>query len=488
MKFRLIRELTLYRFRYYIGYGLFALLLVTILGLGVTTVPHGLTDAEMASAVASNQINLTNPRATDVVNLPYHLLQKASISLLGLTPFSIKLPSLLLAFSVGIGLAYMLRHWFGRNVAVLSTLLAGTSVPFMIMGRTGAPIIMVTVWTTLLLIAATQLTTKTKGTFPWKMVALVSAILPLYAPLGIYPVIALLVSGLLHPHVRHQLKRTSKLQVASMVLAALVLLSPLVIAAVAEPSVLLATTGIENFSIVPAALLSSLGSLATTFFSFAQTHIGVSIAPFLSFPVAALAILGIIRVVMDHHAARSYMLLFWTSIVGVVIVLDPSQTLLLFVPITLFLAIGVETLVREWYSLFPRNPYARIGALVPLAIIVVGTMSVETSRYFDGYRHATGITGFHAELDSVREALGNDNNSTKRIVVPADQVGFYDILRREYSKLSIETTVVTDASVRQIVTADSGQRPAAIPTMMFTGPLQEDGILVRVYGPRVVSL
>lgn len=488
MNSRFLRELTLYRYRYYIGYGLFVALLVAILTIDVTSIPRGLSDAEMHSAVASNQINPFSPHSTDIINLPYHLAQKASISLLGLTPFAIKLPSILLALGVGVCLAFILSHWFSRNVAVLSSLLASTSVPFMIMGRTGAPLIMVTVWTIVLLLAATQLTTKATGTFLWKGAALISGILLLYTPFGIYPIIALVVSGLLHPHVRHQIKRTKPWQAAVFGLLSLILLAPLIVASTAHPSVLLTVTGLDRFSVAPNALKVSVISLAKTFFSFADMHVGTTITPFFTFTIAALALLGLFRVVKDHHAARSYMLLFWTSIVIIILVLDPNQTPLVFTPAILFLAIGVETLIREWYRLFPRNPYARIGALIPLTILVVGTVSVSTSRYFEGYLYTPDIKGFHAELPAVREAFGNDTRTVKRLVVPTEQIAFYDMLRREYPRLTLASTVVQDPTVRQAVLATVSQQVNMVPTSILTGPLQDDGVLVRVYGPKTLTL
>lgn len=486
MKSSFLRELTLYRYRYFIGYGVFAALLIMILSVNLTSVPRGLSDAEMASAVASNQISFFAPNTADIVNLPYHLAQKASISLLGLTPFAIKLPSVIIAFATGIALAFMLGRWFSRNVAVVASLLACTSVPFISMGRTGAPLLMVTVWTIVLLLAATQLTTKTTGTFPWKLVALVSGILLLYTPLGIYPVVALLVSGMLHPHIRHQVKRTKPWQAAVFAVLGMLLLAPLVVASVVHPSVLLTITGIDTFGLSFADLRASIWSLIKTFFSFSQSHVGVTIAPYFSFAFTMLIVFGFLRVLKDHYAARSYMLLIWSGVVAVIVVLAPSQIHLVFTPAILLLAIGVETLIREWYGLFPRNPYARIGALVPLAIVVVGSIGVATSRYFDGYLYTAQVQGFHAELPAVRAAYGDDARSKKRLVVPTEQRDFYDILRREYPHLVVADTVTNDPNVRQVVLASASQQVQKTPTTIYTGPLQENSVLARVYGPQVI--
>ena len=39
---------------------------------------------------------------------------------------------------------------------------------------------------------------------------------------------------------------------------------------------------------------------------------------------------------------------------------NPDKLLICLVPAYLYMAIGIETLIGEWYRLFPRNPYARL--------------------------------------------------------------------------------------------------------------------------------
>ncbi len=137
MKPSLLQELLLYRYRYIIGYGLFVIMLFGILLTDVGSIPSGISTNEMVSSVQSNSLNPLKPQASDVINLPYHLLQKASIGLFGLSPLSIRIPSLLLAFLASIVLAFTLHQWFRKGIAILALLLGTISTPFITMGQTG---------------------------------------------------------------------------------------------------------------------------------------------------------------------------------------------------------------------------------------------------------------------------------------------------------------------------------------------------------------
>src|SRR5262245_39032328 len=126
-----IREITLYRYRYIISYGLFAVLLFGLLLFATGEIPRGLSSSEMQSTVTSVNINLLNPKAENVIDAPYHLLQKASVQLFGLQPASIRLPSIIIGVATGLGMIIMLQRWFKRNVAVLTAIIMSTSVGFL---------------------------------------------------------------------------------------------------------------------------------------------------------------------------------------------------------------------------------------------------------------------------------------------------------------------------------------------------------------------
>ena len=390
----------------------------------------------MQSTVESVGINILAPTSQNVIDAPYHLLQKASVQLLGLTPLAIKLPSVILGVVTGIVMVIMLRRWFKRNVAVISGILIATSTGFISMSRLGEPLIMTTFWTVILLLASTFVLHSSRAALFWRIVCFVSVGLLLYSPLGIYPLIAMAIAGLLHPHVRHRLKQTRWWQSTLLVIALAITIAPLAIAIINDPGVGMRLLGIANLDLSLGHLFESAKTVFSSLFNFNHEYNSSLTLPLFGLVSAALLLLGFLKLCTATYSARSYMLFIWLGLLLIVLLLNPSAIMMVMTPAVLIMAIGVETIIREWYGLFPRNPYARIGALIPLTILLVSVVSVNIERYYYGNHYVNVANSQRTELPAIRTALNRDDVNLNRIqlVVPSDQLAFYDVLRREYQK------------------------------------------------------
>jgi hypothetical protein len=485
LKSAFIREVTLYRYRYGIGYGTFIALLFALLLFGISDIPRGLTSGEMQSAINSVNINVLEPKATNVIDAPYHLLQKASIQMLGLTPLAIKLPSVILGAISGLALIIMLQRWFRRNVAVITAIITSTSVGFISMSRLGEPLIMTTFWTIILLLASTFVLHSSRAAFLWKVVCFVSVGMLLYSPLGVYPLTAMVIAGLLHPHVRHRLKQGKWWQFVLIILTFCIVVTPLAIAIVKRPELGLQLIGISDLHFTVERFTTAISSVASGLFNFSENRVGPVTLPLFSIATCVLLLLGFLKLATASYSARSYMLFIWLGLLVPVLLLNPSAILIIITPISLVLAIGIETLIREWYGLFPRNPYARIGAIVPLSILLISIVTINVERYFYGNHYSDTRGAFHTELASVRNGLERKdiNQTNVRLVVPHNQLGFYDVLRREYPKLNVSDTIVPgNAKGSLLVTGSNSAQPAGqIPYRILTNDLSENAAQVRIY-------
>ena len=151
MKKRTISKLFLYRHRYKIGYSFLTIAFFALIFLMPLVTPNGLSQAEMESAVASNGLSMEQISQGHIVDLPYHLLQKASIKFLGLSTYSIKLPSIIIGALLGLLLILLLNRWFKNNVACIASILTVLSSSFLFLAGSGTPLIMLVFWPTLLL-------------------------------------------------------------------------------------------------------------------------------------------------------------------------------------------------------------------------------------------------------------------------------------------------------------------------------------------------
>ncbi len=482
MNASLIRELILYRYRYVISYSLFAVLLIGLSFIDLGSVPYGISNSEMNSAVASNSLNPYRPQITDIVNLPYHLLQKLSIGLLGLSALSIKLPSVILAIASGIVMMLMLRLWFRHNVATLTLLISIISVPFISMARTGTAGIFFVFVLLVILYAGIRLTQSKNRPFFWKVIVFIAMMLLLYVPFGFYTVLALAIAGVLHPHIRFQMRRTLWWQWLILASIAIILIMPHILAGFSAGGApllrQLVGLGAIKATFSPEHLQANVVSLVKTLFFFSKSFVGEHVTPFFNMTLAFFIAFGLIKVFIDHSAARSYFLLIWLAFCTFMLLIDTSQLPLLFVPCVLLIAIGVETMTIEWYRLFPRNPYARIGAIIPLGLIVVGLLSIAVTRYFYAYNYTDTRLFFHPELPAIHRVL---TNKPTQLVVPNQHIAFYDILRAKHKNLIVTDRPDTIVDGQKIVLANAEPVASSVPVKIVTSHLKEKGVLLRVY-------
>lgn len=441
MKQSFIQELILYRYRYPLAYLLCLFLLVAFLGLQIASVPPGLSQQEINSVTVSTGSRLWPP--ANVVDLPYHLLQKTSIGLLDLTPLAIKLPSLVLALLSGVMLAVLLNRWQKPNVAIITSLLAVSSSLFLIAGRSGTPGIMLIFTISAILLLATLVVQGVKGEFLWKILFLPAIALALYTPLSLYFLLSAVLASALHPHLRYNLRRYGAAEAFIGGFFALLIAAPLLFSAWQKPAALIELLGFPTQLPGLSAYLASLGEILARLGGILSPSVGIYIQPAFTFAAAALIVVGIIRCFGDHHAARSYLLLLWTAIVLPIMAMRPELLVALFLPAALFMAIGTDVLIREWYALFPLNPYARITGLLPLMALVGSLLTVNYAVYFNSMTYSPRLGSLYSQdLAVLRRALASPPLAGQPVTVitGSGQGTFYENLSGRQRPINVAET------------------------------------------------
>jgi hypothetical protein len=481
---RKITDYVLYRWRYIIGYGVIALTVVSLLLVAFFYAPGGLSQAEMNSVVTSGGLSLSSLESfqpASIINLPYHLLQHASLTLFGVNNLSIKLPSLLLGGLSALGMILLLQMWFRRNVAVLTTVLIITTGQFLFMAQNGTPSIVYIFWSVWLLVAAMMVSRQAKFLGLWKIVLFSAAAFSLYTPLSIYILLALASAVMLHPHLRYLmrqlLKARAKVLIASV--CALIVITPLIYGIIKEPSVGLMLLGVPDH--VPNFMQNVL-VLLKQYFSFTAPSIGVATTPIYSLGSMVLIVLGVIRLSTTKYTARSYIISAWVLLLLPVLVINPSFTSITFVPAMLLMAMGISTLLRSWYQLFPKNPYARIAGLLPLTILVGGMFFSGLERYVYSYtNNPTVASYFSHDLKLLNKQLAVKDRPATTLIVNKDEKPFYDIVARHNKNLTVTTpanttTPMTIISRGAYITAEFGE-----PKQIVTDPLTNQSDRFYIY-------
>lgn len=437
----------LYRWRYVIGYTLIGLLLAGLLLFAGLYLPGGLSTAEMTSTVRSTALSLSDPSSMATQNLPYYALQAGIFAVFGVSIFTIKLPSLIIALLSAIGLVLLLRRWFKPNIAVLASLIAVTTGQFLFVSQLGTPSILYIFWPIVLLLLGTQITRVKKMRFLWKILFVIAAALSLYTPLSIYPLLAIALAIALHPHLRNAVRRLRKSRIMIVSAIFLVLIAPLVWFITLNPS-LGTMLLIGNPTSWPPDIGANIITVAKQYFLFWAPSSTAVMTPVFGLGSAILIALGIYRLILTRETTRSYLIIFWVICILPVLLINPNFTTVMFVPSVLMLAAGLMSLISYWYRLFPLNPYARIIGLIPIVILVTALVFSGLSRYVYGYHYSPQVSPlFVKDLAFIPE-------DTTNLVVSNSELAFYSAVATYRDNLQVSTEPTADKVVvtRQALT------------------------------------
>ncbi|MFZ1250489.1 MAG: glycosyltransferase family 39 protein [Candidatus Microsaccharimonas sp.] len=423
----------LYRWRYVIGYSLVGLLLAGMLLFAGLYLPGGLSEAEMTSVVRSAQIAFSDPSSLVLPNLPYYLFQAGVFSQFGVSVFTIKLPSLILALVSAVGVILLLRRWFRPNIAVLASLIAITTGQFIYLAQSGTPSILYIFWPVLLLLLGTQITRGKKFRYLWKILFAIAVGLSLYTPLSIYPLIAIALAVVLHPHLRNVVRRLSKPRLAIVTLIFAAVIAPLVWLIITKPQLGI-TLLVGVLPSWPPDIAANSLSLLKQYFLYWEPSTTEVMAPVFGLGSSLLILLGFYRLFRTRDTTRSYLIIFWIICLLPVLLLNPNFTSVTFIPSLLMLAAGLTSLISYWYRLFPFNPYARIVGLIPIVTLVGALIITGVTRYTYGYHYSPVVAPlFSNDLRLLPASAGE-------IIVGDDEKKFYEAVAKYRPGLMVVTS------------------------------------------------
>lgn len=416
-----------------IGYILLGAAFIFLLFLLPLFAQTGLSEAEMNSATNSYTLEFDAPFNGDMVDLPYRALQKVSIMLFGLTPYAIKLPSIIVGLALGLLLILLLNRWFKSNVSLLASILVVLSTPFLFLAGNGTPLIMIVFWPTLLLWLGSKIQGEKRPKPMYSLLFAVVMLFSIFTPYMLYFAAFCLIFVFLQPHLRFVIRSLPRLPFS--IVSALIIagVTSLIINMVNQPEVISELLTAKDFTF--SQFFHNLANGLTPVFLWDGSLESVFMTPLVGLPTLALALVGLFSTTMGFFASRnmiaSLLFLFTLFITG----FNPDAVIFLILPLAILVAHGLKYLLEKWYGLFPENPYARIAAIIPLSLLFVAILLPSLLQYVYGYRYNPSVAGqFSVELSIIRKNLTNE-----ALLVQPEQYEFYKILEE-----STDIDVVTD--------------------------------------------
>jgi len=431
-----ISELFYYRWRYFIGYGLVSIGLVIVLFFVGMYSPGGITNQEMQSVIHSSSIDISNFSPHDIVNLPYYYLQSLFLLIFGVSTISIKLASIVLALITAIGVIILLRRWFSPGIGVLASLIAITTSQFLFIAQDGTPGILYILWPVWTLLLASFIARKSRHQTLYKILLFATIAFSLYTPLSIYVILALIIATTLHPHLRFLIGQLSRIKILIGLTTAVILLLPLIWAIIKSPALVLELLGIPQS--MPD-ILANLSLLSTQYFSFSNPGQSVLPTPFFGLGSILIIAFGLANILRNRSNAKSYVILSWIGLLIPIVILNPGDISITYLPLVLLLASGLRAILSYWYGLFPLNPYARIAGLIPIMVLIFVLVSSGVDRNIYGYRYDPIVA------PSFSKDLSLLPTGTNNLVVTQNELAFYQAVSKYNQDISISTSPVGDS-------------------------------------------
>lgn len=472
MKKIIISKLFLYRYRFVIGYIVLGLAFAGLLFALPLISQTGLSEAEMESATSSYYLGRNGMLNGDLVDLPYRVLQKYSIMLLGLSSFSVKLPSILAGLMLGFLLILLLNRWFKSNVSLLASTLIVLSTPFLFLAGSGTPLIMLVLWPTLLLWLGSKIQGEKRPKPLYSFAFATIMLLSIFTPYMIYFAVFCVVFVLAQPHLRFIVKHLPKLPlflVFILILGGFMVLSASIHN---HPETIMELLFYRDFH--TGAFFPNIATGLAPILSWRGELNSVLLTPLIGLPVFALAFIGLFSTTKGFFASRnsiaSILIVFCLFITG----FNPNAIVFFILPLSILVAHGLKYLLEKWYGLFPENPYARIFALIPLSLLFGVIIIPELAQYINGYRYNPYV----ADEFNYNVAIIRNNLSDQKVVV-RDHLDFYKILE-ESTSLQIMDSYESGENVAFLGKPESTPANYAL-SRIITSPMRDNSDIIYVY-------
>lgn len=457
-----------------IGYTVLGLLFVGFL-FGLPLIAQtGLSQAEIDSAVNSYALNYDAPMNGDLVDLPYRLLQKISILVFGLTPYAIKLPSILIGLTLGFLFTLLLNRWFRNNVSLLASSLIVLSTPFLFLAGSGTPLIMIVFWPTLLLWLGSKIQGEKKPKPMYSFLFAVTLLLAIFTPFMPYFAVFCVIFVLMQPHLRFVVRSLPRLPF--FVMGAIIVggVAVLIMNMVNHPNTIMELLFAEGFQ--PSMIWDNLGRGFAPVFSWWHEVDSVFLAPLLSLPMLALVLIGLFSTTKGFFASRNSIASILLVFTVVITAFNPDAALFFILPVAILVAHGLKYILERWYGLFPENPYARVAAIFPLSVLFGVILIPSSIQYIYGYHYSPEVAKhFNFDLAIIAKNLTNET------LVTNDNYDFYKILERTTDIKVVHGAGEAEASVTLAMLHQKNDSPTYQLSQIITSPLRENSDIIYLY-------
>lgn len=332
-------------------------------------------EVNYVTTIRSGRAILDNP-VFALHKVPTYILFKLHVNSIGIFR---AVSAVMAALSV-MGCFFVLREWYSIRVAILGTWLYMTSAWILHIGRLATPeatflLIMPFVWAVLWL----YFTTLHKTALA--ILAILTAVC-FYIPGFIWLIV--IISVWQHKRIWKEIKNVpiwSRVVCASLMV---IILLPLARAVFLHPSVSLEVLGLPRHLPSLQLLWHNLIFTPVSFILFAPYDPvrWLGRLPLLDIFCIIMAIFGAYSLRFHLKLVRTHMLIGGGIILFILVVLGGIPVTVLFLPLFILIADGIAFLLQQWFTVFPKNPFAHVVATTVMSLAVLFVSYYHINQYF----------------------------------------------------------------------------------------------------------
>lgn len=354
------------------------LIVVALMTWRLTTLTPGLSEVEVNTYNSASSVSAI---VNNMVNAPYKSAVFVSTSILDNT-FGLRIVGALVG-SLAIIIFYLLaRQIFGRYVALATTAMFAGSSMLLGMSRSANNYVMLL---SLLAIIACGFYIRfgKRSDIGWVVTATVLG-LSLYVPGMIIFILAAAFWQFGTAKKTFERLQTPFIIASSVVFGLLCV--PIFISLFSDPSLWRQYLGLPTELAPVVEMLKYMGSVVTSLFIYSPQDVRFWLGrqPILDVFATAMFIFGTYNIIKNHKLDRLWTIagIFILGIVWIGVTTNHYGILLLLPFVYLVIGTGLQSLIDQWFSVFPKNPIARYTGAALVLIAIVASVNFQLHRYF----------------------------------------------------------------------------------------------------------
>jgi hypothetical protein len=350
-------------------YALIVIIVLSLVVVQLSVIPKNF--AQVENDYAQNVSVYTNIGANPL-SLPHKLASFGLLQLFESTRI-VRAVSIVMFGIFVVALYRILKRWHSDKIALLATFMFATNATVLATGRLGTPLVLLFGWSLVISLLLWLQHGHSRKVAPFMLLVISAALL--YVPGA--PYFFLLLFILFGNKIVSTIKHLKRKTIYLAILVSILVLVPLVISFYNDVSILkqwLLLPQTIDWSSIPKNILRVPS--AFIFRSPDNPLLNIGRLPVLDVAAGGFLLIGLYAYQKNSKLERTRIMIltaFFGVIFGALGELTVAITLLL--PFVFaVIAAGISFVLDEWYSVFPRNPFARsFGLLVVTAVVLMSS-------------------------------------------------------------------------------------------------------------------